>query len=142
MPKITTAALTGVSLDWAVSIAEGFRPEQLYIQKWSKYQSASIFTRMFDDDGNPAGYITGPDRLYSRKWEAGGPIIEREKIRACPSDHLVGPPWSATDITGHITQFGSTPLIAAMRCYVMFKLGDEVDVPKEISDEQRPSPRR
>ena len=29
-------------------------------------------------------------------------------------------------------QFGPTPLIAAMRCYVASKLGDEVEVPEEL----------
>ena len=28
--------------------------------------------------------------------------------------------------------FGPTPLIAAMRCYVSGKLGDEVDIPEEL----------
>jgi hypothetical protein len=28
--------------------------------------------------------------------------------------------------------YGPTPLIAAMRCYVASKLGDEVDVPEEL----------
>ena len=28
--------------------------------------------------------------------------------------------------------YGPTPLIAAMRCYCSFKLGDEVDVPEEL----------
>ncbi len=27
---------------------------------------------------------------------------------------------------------GPTPLIAAMRCYVASKLGDEVDIPEEL----------
>jgi hypothetical protein len=29
--------------------------------------------------------------------------------------------------------FGPTPLIAAMRCYVISKLGDEVEVPDELA---------
>lgn len=29
--------------------------------------------------------------------------------------------------------YGPTPLIAAMRCYVASKLGDEVDVPDEMT---------
>lgn len=34
----------------------------------------------------------------------------------------------------HVNPDGTemTPLIAAMRCYVASKLGDEVDVPKEL----------
>jgi hypothetical protein len=68
----------------------------------------------------------------STDWAQGGPILEREKICPCPSSHAVGSPWSATDLTGHITRFGPTPLIAAMRCYVASKLGDDIDVPKEL----------
>jgi hypothetical protein len=29
--------------------------------------------------------------------------------------------------------YGPTPLIAAMRCYVASKLGDEVELPEELS---------
>jgi hypothetical protein len=128
--KIKTSELTGAALDWAVSIAEGFRPEQLYINKWSD-SDASIYTRKFDDEGSPDGYITGPDRMYSRKWEAGGPIIEREKIVMDEFDGL----WGAgvrKDGTLFFLSNGPTPLIAAMRCYVASKLGDKVDVPEEL----------
>jgi hypothetical protein len=69
---------------------------------------------------------------YSTDWAQGGPIIEREiaKIERF-SDAL----WEATAFTNNAQDFvqtGSTPLIAAMRCYVASKLGDEVDVPKEL----------
>jgi hypothetical protein len=130
-----TDELTGAALDWAVAIAEGFKPAQLYISKWSKSSPASIFTRTFDDDGNPDGYMTGPDRLYSRKWEAGGPIIEREGIDICTSTRGG---WIATLITDLeedvvVRGEGDTCLIAAMRCYVASKLGDEVEIPKELA---------
>jgi hypothetical protein len=98
----------------------------LYISKWSKSSPASIYTRTFDDDGNPEGYMTGPDRLYSRKWEAGGPIIEREGI-------AIGKSWKGwkafTETSGGE---GPTPLIAAMRCYVASKMGDTIEVPEEL----------
>jgi hypothetical protein len=64
---------------------------------------------------------------YSTDWAAGGTIIERERIAMFveyPKD------WCATD--GNHRMAGKTPLIAAMRCYVTSKLGDEVDVPKEL----------
>ena len=38
--------------------------------------------------------------------------------------------WRNGDNSGHMT--GPTPLIAAMRCFVASKLGDEVDIPKEL----------
>jgi hypothetical protein len=67
---------------------------------------------------------------FSRDWSQAGPIIEREKIFTTGFHHDL---WWATK--GRDTDFsysGSTPLIAAMRCYVASKLGNEVDIPKEL----------
>jgi hypothetical protein len=65
----------------------------------------------------------------STDWAQGGPIIERERIEVRPYD---GVKWIATDnLTNHTV--GTTPLIAAMRCYVASKLGDEVEIPEELN---------
>ncbi|CAB4132749.1 Bacteriophage P22, NinX [uncultured Caudovirales phage] len=126
--KVKTRELTGAALDWAVALAEGFKPNQLYISKYPQCP-ASIYTRTFDDDGNPDGYITGPDRLYSEKWEAGGPIIERERIVL----DFDGNSWCAWCSTiKPSANYGQTALIAAMRCYVASKLGEEVEIPEEL----------
>ena len=78
--------------------------------------------------------------LYSTDWEQGGPIIDREKIdlftekgtpeswvasmaRYQNGERLVG--W-------RIHMYGTTPLIAVMRCYVASKLGEVVKVPQEL----------
>jgi hypothetical protein len=66
---------------------------------------------------------------YCGKWEHGGPIIEREHI-AVDWD---GAAWCASDNDNPIACYGPTPLIAAMRCYVASKLGDDVDVPEELT---------
>ena len=63
---------------------------------------------------------------YSGKWEHGGPIIERERL--CVYD-LGGDEWGCDDNLNP-RSVGPTPLIAAMRCYVASKLGDDVDVPE------------
>ena len=68
---------------------------------------------------------------YSNQWAVGGPIIEREKIGIECDDQGI---WFASyDLSADIAfgATGITPLIAAMRCYVASKLGDEIDVPKE-----------
>jgi hypothetical protein len=66
---------------------------------------------------------------YSTDWADGGPIIEREGIELlCES---LGFRWVAMPQKGPEWR-GPTPLIAAMRCYVASKLGDEVDVPEEL----------
>ena len=67
---------------------------------------------------------------YSTDWAQGGPIIEREEIdlvQICPGT------WRAFN-AGRLFH-GPTPLIAAMRCYVASKLGDEIDVPAELTKE-------
>ena len=70
-------------------------------------------------------------RQPSTDWAQGGPIIEREKIAL----DTWGDEWLATRIEGSAISeaIGPTPLIAAMRCYVASKLGDEVEVPNELA---------
>jgi hypothetical protein len=67
---------------------------------------------------------------YSTDWAQGGPIIEREEIAIFleyPKE------WGATD--GNYSKGGDTPLVAAMRCYVASKMGDTIDIPKELTGE-------
>lgn len=64
-------------------------------------------------------------------WALGGPIIEREKISTYPMPGGVGGKWRAEKYGRHL-QAGPAPLIAAMRCYVASKLGEEVEVPDEL----------
>ena len=65
---------------------------------------------------------------YCGKWEHGGPIIERENICLWTE----GYDWEAKQY-GVWEEWASTPLIAAMRCYVGSKLGNDVDVPEELT---------
>jgi hypothetical protein len=75
---------------------------------------------------------------YSTDWAQAGPIIENWEIgikRNAPCSY--GRQWEASPSirakgAGWKFGYGSTPLIAAMRCYVVSKLGDEVEVPDEI----------
>lgn len=101
--KIKTSELTTAALDWAVARAIGeYRPV--------------------------------PVPTYSTDWAQGGPIMDREKISTC----WEGTTWVATLFNkncgetwyGH--HYGPTPLIAAMRCFVASKLGDEVEIPEEL----------
>jgi hypothetical protein len=76
---------------------------------------------------------------YSTDWAFGGPIIEREGISVCYDIELSQDEsrsyWAtiyAVD-SGEGRIYGPTPLIAAMRCFVASKLGDDIDVPKELT---------
>jgi len=71
----------------------------------------------------------GEDRdFYSTNWSQGGPLIERERLTV----GWVADTWAAVVGLVEHKQIGPTPLIAAMRCYVASKLGDEVEIPEEI----------
>ena len=65
---------------------------------------------------------------FSSDWAHGGQIIESEGI----SIYRMTSDWSAAYNPSGATQDGPTPLIAAMRCYVSNRLGNEVEVPEEL----------
>ena len=66
---------------------------------------------------------------YSTDWAQGGPLIEREGI----SIYRMTSDWSAAYNPSGATQDGPTPLIAAVRCYLVSKLGDSAEVPEELT---------
>lgn len=132
--KIKTSDLTGAALDWAVAKAEGVPAELL---TYFKNTGALVVTRA----------IGRSERLdYSTDWAQGGPIIERERIGTWDSAEeahrgewaAATNEWMSMDVESDeflnspMPYHGPTALIAAMRCYVASKLGDEVDVPEEL----------
>jgi hypothetical protein len=69
----------------------------------------------------------------STDWAQGGPIIERKRIATSYHPNPFQPgwePWRASFAAWSCG--GLTPLIAAMRCYVASKLGEEVEVPEAL----------
>lgn len=100
-----TSELQGAALDWAVAKCEGFEPF---------------------GDGNLV--------YYSTFWTLGGPIIEREEIFLAKSilGGWTGSIYTQDERVRCTLHEGPTPLIAAMRCYVASKLGEEVNIPEEL----------
>lgn len=126
---LKTSELTGPALDWAVAIALEHKPPLLRVLR-------GHVALPQDDDPMWCDYLD-----YSTDWAQGGPIIEREMVDLNYSNHqgTSGELWDAACEAGKIFG-GSTPLIAAMRCFVASKLGDEVDVPEELCPAQSPTP--
>lgn len=114
--KIKTSELTGPALDWAVAKAEE--------------ATQGFVTGYF------AGMVLRGNFSPSTNWSQGGPIIEREKIELKYLPYDRPPYWGAlksnTAAYARSGQIGPTALIAAMRCFVASRLGDEVDVPEEL----------
>lgn len=124
--KVKTSELSGVALDWAVAKSE--HGDNVYIHKRD-------FLKMTYKNGHPIPAINDPEgdqfaifMQYSTDWAQGGPIIEREKIQL----NTLKNAWEAWRDSDGVFSKGSTPLIAAMRCYVASKLGDVVDIPDDF----------
>jgi len=107
--KTETSELTGTALDWAVAKCEGIQDSEF------------VRTHM---DAWP----------YSTDWSQGGPIIEREGISIVGFDPDPKQ-WNAHQYGIYLMENCPTPLIAAMRCYVAAKLGDDVVIPNELIGE-------
>jgi hypothetical protein len=112
--KIKTSELAPPVLDWVVAKL--------------RYPNDIGNTVPFHHDGTDYG--------PSRKWAHGGPIVERESIGLIETEMGSGEweacKWLSADKHLPLIKSGPTPLIAAMRCYVASRLGDEVDVPDEL----------
>ena len=128
-----TSELTGAALDWAVAKCEGATEVwQIANGEWIiEFKGVKDWFDQYE---------------YSTDWRVGGPIIEREKITVAPFYDR----WVAASSVGELVRdsdgdcmtiamwqsephfYGPTPLIAAMRCFVASKLGDEVEIPEEL----------
>ena len=124
-----TSELTGAALDWAVARLESqASPTGMDSADILLYRSTATNAFMYKRWAIP----------YSTDWAQGGPIIEREMrefgLDLWSGAHVPNGQFAATYSReeGPLLVYGPTPLIAAMRCYVASKLGDEIDVPDEI----------
>lgn len=123
-----TSELIGPALDWAVAKIDG---KKIIVCGAGKHQHLAYTPKR------------SALRVYepSTNWKQGGPIIEREEIgtsRRLPC--MKGEEWEARPSisakgAGGRWGVGPTPLVAAMRCYVASRLGDEVQIPAELEGE-------
>ena len=126
-----TSELTGAALDWAVAKCEDFNDGCSIIRVWN-----SRVTKIIPGDYETREVYTS--YTPSTDWAQGGPIIERELLMIEPVFWTVeGWHWVAyvlgpNNLAENYEQRGSTPLIAAMRCYVASKLGDDIEIPEDL----------
>ena len=116
--KVKISEASGSVLDWMVAKCEG------------RHELAPFWV----DDDKYGNHIERPFSP-STDWAQGGPIIEREivergllmssRLKRCEAVYPGKPEWAMC--------YGPTPLIAAMRCLVVSKLGEEVEVPDELA---------
>ncbi len=115
------------TMDWAPNVDEwgrdiqGAEPHKIE-SGWAKWHKNKRVVSLLG-----YGDIKECDWKPSSDWGLGGPIIEREHIGVAWRVSC----WVAENVTlssGPKRAFadGPTPLIAAMRCFVASKFGDEV----------------
>jgi hypothetical protein len=130
--EMKTSELTGAALDWAVAQCEGYR-------------GVESLTKPDPLDDGALEHRWLREYSPSTNWAHGGPLIEREGIsvmlsfRDSYAEGADAKPsgWCARKyqygVLNEPLSHGPAPLIAAMRCYVASKLGDEVDVPEALN---------
>lgn len=139
--KVKTNELKGAQLDWAVAKCEGRTIVHDPMKLGRDSQGAQYW--IWEETPSGKGGVDVNKSVYKRiggkyspstNWAQGGPIIEREGMTV--SFDMDGGMWCAdvvhpagdVFVIGH----GTTPLVAAMRCYVASKLGLEIDIPDEL----------
>lgn len=140
--KRPTSTLSGLALDWAVAQAldyevttEGGYHEDLDCVVIYRLHGPSV----------PGRYAGDTEWAPHKRWDQGGPILDEYDIATVPlPDGL----WRAytPDGTRQVAQAGRWvqtfnwvhkqegygKLVAGLRCFVLSKLGSEVDVPEEL----------
>lgn len=143
MKKFDTSVLIGKPLNLAVAIAAG-RQWRLLDNPYATSEESRRLLQVYEDvKPEPFWTTFNPDVT----WEDAGPLIHAGCIALSPPTspvHRTGGPnagngiagcWSAT--TWHkgangrrsIESHETSPLVAAMRCYVASKLGDVIELP-------------
>lgn len=129
--KVKTTDLSGPALDWAVAKAQG-RTEIKIFGRNQPSDRGWVEVR-FNPEPKAATARFDP----TENWSQGGPIIEREGIYLRSNDTVTE--WAAGALRKNRLDkkpgplfYAKTPLIAAMRCFVASRLGDEVDIPEEL----------
>ena len=152
--KINISTANTSQLDWLVAKCEGL---DIWMRhEWLNHLSAlpgaapDPLEWLLNVQPNEPIYVV--NRIthflpqYSTDWGQGGPIIDKEDIGFIKCNPLYFPKGDAKGVPGcdyyqpYIkavigvnAEYGPTKLIAAMRCYVAKELGQEVDIPQDLT---------
>lgn len=120
--EVKTVALTGEALGWAVGIAEGLALHLEPPQYGNGWRVFAIYR----------GEATERCERYNpwEAWALGGPLVAKYRIGFGLYSDSFFAVIGLDDIAGDGD--GLTHLVAAMRAIIGAKLGDTVQVPKEL----------
>jgi hypothetical protein len=124
MKTINVSEASGQTLDWLVAKCE----EQRGVKFGTGFSGEMLLL-----DEHEFGH-----RLdYSTNWARGGPIVNQMLVDGLQLKLNEYPRGECTKFvaslpTPTVFNFGPTPLIAAMRCYCVSRLGNTAEVPDEL----------
>jgi Protein of unknown function (DUF2591) len=134
--KIRISKATKPQIDWLVAKCEGETPRTVVNHTVTEFIAG---IRRYYVTIDHWAHETDTRYDPSTNWAQGGPIIEREGVNISIQNDDHGNTysgearwWAQMDCRVH-TSYGPTPLIAAMRCFVASKLGNEVEVPDALA---------
>ena len=115
--KIKVADAEGKVLNWMVAKCEGFDLENPidYVNDWSY-----------------AGPIISKQKINIRYTFTEGGYRTSDSVDAVHASIDLRNGSKVFDSKKVIWEYGNTDLVAAMRCYVTSKLGEEVEVPENL----------
>lgn len=122
-----TLELTGPALDYAVAVALGEDAEYVL--------APDQFVLLHNENGSGL-------YCYHSNWAIAGPLLDAANIditlyhTTSPAQYKAELAWAAANPAGGVwwaRAYGPDRLTAGLRCLVRSKLGDEVDIPKEIT---------
>jgi len=114
--KVRTESLSGAALDWVVA----------------QVDNRNVFATLIEPVLHAQGIEEQPAFTPSKDWGFVGMLIEREEIALIPTYlgwYVFMDSIDANGSTRRASTTAADPAVAVLRCYVLAKLGEEVDVP-------------
>lgn len=119
--KLKVSETTNIQLDWLVAKIEGMKARlgKSDVEIFHICRTAGM-------------------HVYSTDWSQGGPILTRERIsRTIDHSGLWIAYWTDGygdgDEANKWMQCDRSELVAGLRCFVTSKLGEEVEIPDELT---------
>ncbi|HEK1767514.1 TPA: DUF2591 family protein [Pseudomonas putida] len=137
MIEVRVSNLSSAALDWVVAIALGWRivrvPRDIDGNNGGEVLAPPDFSKDFQFPPRGAVPISYFLRRWSDDWSQGGLLIDeyRGSAQHCPglADDVC---YSGGPEGAGAWCYGPTALVAFCRGFVLHKLGDTVQVPKEL----------
>jgi len=121
--KLKTSGLKGRALSWAVAKAD------------NELESQGGQVHLVDGDLH--WYEDALDEPYDplSNWAQGGPILSRERISRTIVHSGLWIAYNASNYSDEkeFMQCDVSELVAGLRCFVESKLGETVEIPKELT---------